>query len=204
MNTTQASRRILVRDGDPPVSVGRVTWKDMPTVASMIRSSADWYREIVDEKDMGEHEVGEQWMVDNYRRRTFYLGYLGDDAFGTISLQTFGEFAYIGYVYLDVDFVGKGLGHVLMNFAAERAREQELAGLALIAHPEATWATRAYEKFGFEKIASSKEDVLAWQDGILEGYYEEAFELYTLPFAGSDVGLARNEKTRSLETTEVS
>ena len=53
----------------------------------------------------------------------------------------------------------------------------------MIAHPEATWATRAYLKFGFKLHAARREDVLAWNEGALQDYYEEGFQLfvYDLP-----------------------
>ena len=38
---------------------------------------------------------------------------------------------------------------------------------------------RAYQKFGFERIASNREEILQWQDGALVPHYEEGFELYS-------------------------
>ena len=166
------------------VSVRRAlhTADDMELVAGMVRSSAEWYRAIVDEKDMVEHEVGEEWARVNFQRRRFFVGELDGEPFGTISMQTFGRYCYVGYVYLDVNFVGRGLGRVLLDHVADRARRSGLQGLALIAHPEATWATRAYLKFGFDKVADNRDAVLAWQDGVLGPYYEEDFELYLFDF----------------------
>ncbi len=156
--------------------------EDMNRIADLVRSSAEWYRPIVDPDDMDEHEVPDEWAETNFRRREFYLGIADDEPVGTISLQTFGEWAYVGYVYLDVEHVGRGFGGKLLEFAAERASGRGLRGLSLIAHPEATWAKRAYLKFGFEIAESSKDDVLAWNDRCLQPYYEEGFELYLYPF----------------------
>lgn len=182
MATLEAETTTLrARDG-AALLVRRATWNDMPLVGSMVRSSAEWYRPIVDPDDMTEHDVGPEWMEANYKRRAFYLGYVEGQAFGTISMQDFSPYCYIGYVYLDTDFVGRGLGRQLLRFAADEARQQGYRGLALIAHPEATWATKAYLKFGFRKAASRKRDVLGWQDGALVPYYEERFELYVYDF----------------------
>lgn len=158
-------------------------YEDMSLVANFVRSSAEWYREIVDEKDMAEHFVDEQWAEINFRRRDFYLGKLGDEPVGTISLQYFGDFAYVGYAYLDIQHVGKGYGRDLLRFAESLSLDRGMHGLSLICHPKAVWAQRAYTKFGFKRIASAKQDILSWQDGALEPHYEEGFELYIYSFA---------------------
>jgi GNAT superfamily N-acetyltransferase len=160
---------------------------DMDLVAEFVRSSADWYRPIVDEKDMGEHAVDDEWARTNFERRDFYIGRASGKPIGTISLQYFGKYAYLGYIYLDVAYVGNGYGQKLMKYAESVARRKGMRGMSLIAHPEATWAKRAYLKYGFEIIASDKPDVLAWQEGALQPYYEEGFELYLYDFA-RDVG----------------
>jgi GNAT superfamily N-acetyltransferase len=157
--------------------------EDMPTIAQLVRSSADWYRPFVDEKDMSEHDVDETWQAKNYERRNFYVGSLGSKAIGTISTQMLGSYAYLGYIYLDVNHVGRGHGGALMRFAEAKVRQSSANGMALIAHPDAIWAKKAYLKFGFKIAATEKEDVLAWQDGALTGYYEEGFQLYTYDFA---------------------
>ncbi len=160
------------------LSIARANWDDMPTVASFIRSSKEWYRPIIDEKDMAEHEVGHDWMEKNFKKREFYLGSAGDTPVGTISLQNVGGFTYLGYIYLDVAHVGKRYGHQLVEFAKKKSRESDRKGMFLIAHPKASWSVKAYLKMGFKMIASKKEDVLAWNNGALVPYYEEGFELY--------------------------
>lgn len=54
--------------------------------------------------------------------------------------------------------------------------------MVLIAHPQAAWATKAYVKYGFKKIASNKREVISWKEGALQSYYEEGFELYEYSF----------------------
>ncbi|MEZ6188518.1 MAG: GNAT family N-acetyltransferase [Planctomycetota bacterium] len=171
--TTTAAETLEIR----PAS-----WEDMETVANFIRSTADWYRPFLEEEDMVEHDVPPEWKAKNFARRAFYLGVVDDQPVGTISLQDFGDYAYVGYVYLDADHVGNGYGRQLLDFAAGLASRKGKEGLALIAHPEATWATKAYEKFGFEKESDEKQEILEWNDGALEGYYEEGFELYLYRF----------------------
>lgn len=161
-------------------------WEDMETIANFLRSTADWYRPIVDDKDMSEHEVDNQWAEKNFERRDFYLGVVDGEAIGTVSLQYFGKYAYIGYIYLDAQQVGNGYGQQLMRFAESMAKQKGMDGIVLLAHPEATWAKRAYLKYGFEIIASDKIDVLTWQSGVLKPYYEEDFELYQYDFAPGD------------------
>jgi len=160
------------------LSIRPARWDDMEAVADFIRSTADWYRPFVSEKDMIEHEVPPEWKAKNFDRRDFYVGEADDQQVGTISLQYFGDYAYVGYVYLDEAFVGRGFGQQLLRYALDKARKKGMKGVALIAHPKATWATKAYVKFGFEKVASDREQVRSWNGGALASYYEEGFELY--------------------------
>lgn len=152
---------------------------DMDTVAGFIRSSADWYRPILDASDMDQHDVDDEWAETNFKKREFYLGMVGDEAVGTISIQHLADYMYLGYIYLNVEHVGHGYGRRLIEFAHQSAIARHVDGMALIAHPEARWATRAYEKYGFELAATERHDVLGWQDGALKPYYEEGFQLYT-------------------------
>lgn len=167
----------------PRLDIRPARFSDMGQVAEFVRSSAEWYRPFVDQKDMSEHDVGEKWAEDNYGRRSFYIGEADGVPVGTISLQYFGRYAYVGYIYLDVAHVGKGYGQQLMGFAELVARKLGMVGMALIAHPRAKWAKSAYLKYGFEICETDKRRVLAWQGGVLEPYYEEGFELYVLTFA---------------------
>jgi GNAT superfamily N-acetyltransferase len=166
---------------------------DMTMIANFVRSSAEWYRPIVAEKDMGQHSVDETWADENFDKRDFYIGYADGKAVGTISLQFFEDHAYLGYIYLDVEHVGNGYGQKLMRFAERKSIELGMTGMALIAHPEATWAKRAYLKFGFDIIATDKSEVLSWKDGALVPYYEEGFHLYVFSLTKSVSSSARRE-----------
>jgi len=149
-----------------------VEYKDMGTVANIIRSSAKWYKDFVEPEDMSEHEVGEKWIAKNYNQRDFYLGKSAEEnkSVGTVSLQFFGDVVYLGYVYLITDYVGKRYGRQFLEFARKKSQENGAKEMILIAHPEATWATRAYEKFGFKKYISSKEKILSYKNGLLKPY----------------------------------
>lgn len=152
--------------------------EDMAMIAGFVRSSSEWYRPFVTEKDMREHDVGEAWAEDNFRRREFYVGEHRSQGVGTISLQHFGRHTYLGYIYLDVRHVGQGFGQRLMRFAERVSRARGMKTMNLIAHPQADWAKRAYLKYGFEIIETDRDAILSWNDGALHGYYEEGFELY--------------------------
>lgn len=160
------------------LSIRRARREDMALIAEFVRSSAGWYRPFVDEKDMREHDVDDAWADENFRRRDFYIGEYRNRGVGTVSVQYFGEHVYLGYIYLDVKHVGQGFGQRLMRFAERLSRARRMASMNLIAHPQAVWAKRAYLKYGFKIIATQRQDVLAWNRGALQGYYEEGFELY--------------------------
>lgn len=154
-------------------------WNDMEDVVEIIRSSASWYEDIVEPEDMGDHLVDEAWARRNFPRRDFYVARLGDEAIGTITLQDVrDDHVYLGYVFLHEDRVGNGFGRDLLDFARDETRRRGRRSMVLIAHPDATWACRAYAKYGFEVVARNRDEMLAWQDGWLEPYLEEGFELY--------------------------
>lgn len=166
----------------PPLSIRPARREDMPMIAGFVRSSAEWYEPFLDEKDLAEHFVDESWEEENYERRDFYVGYAGEEAVGTISLQYFGRHAYLGYIYLDASQTGRGYGQTLIKFAEKLARKMGMVDMILIAHPQATWAKRAYLKYGFEIIEKDRERILAWEGGVMKPYYEEGFELYRFTF----------------------
>lgn len=152
---------------------------EMSIAARMIRSSADMYAEFVSEDDLSEHYVDESWEEENFLKRDFYLGYNEEGkAVGTISLQYFEGYTYVGYLYLDTRFTGRGYGKEFLNFACKQAKKHGRKGLCLIAHPEADWAVKAYERYGFFCKETEQDKVLAWNNGVMQDYFEEGFHLY--------------------------
>lgn len=164
------------------ITIKKANWDDMNHVAKIIKSSADWYKSFVHEKDMAEHDVDEGWKKKNFLKRNFFLCYKNGNPIGTVSTQEIDNYTYLGYVYLDTKHVGKGYGHKLMTFAKNWSKSLNKKGMILIAHPKANWAVKAYEKFGFRCIAETKKDVLTWKKGSLLPYYEEGFQLYEFKF----------------------
>ena len=151
---------------------------EMVIAANIIRSSADWYRPFLEEKDMAQHDVDETWGEMEFDRRKFYIGRTEGAPVGIVSTQSVGDMVYVGYIYVYDHQTGKGFGPQLLNHARDLAVREGKRGMVLIAHPEATWATRAYVRFGFECIATTRDQVLEWRGGWLKPYYEEGFELY--------------------------
>ncbi|MCA9468981.1 MAG: GNAT family N-acetyltransferase [Nitrospira sp.] len=155
---------------------------DMRIAASILRSSAEWYRPFLHEKDMSQHDVDESWGDFEFNRRQFFIGCAEGKPVGVVSTQSAHDMIYIGYLYVFAHEVGKGYGQQLLNHARDQGWEQGKRGLVLIAHPQASWAIRAYQRFGFELIAKEREDVLSWRKGWMEPYYEEGFHLYQYLF----------------------
>ena len=116
---------------------------DMNDISDMIRSSRNWYREFIDPDDMSEHDPDEAWEEKNYELRDFYLGKVGDEPVGTVSLQYTGDYAYVGYLYLYTSHVGNGYGGDLLDFAARTAAREGRKAIVLLCHPEAVWAVKA-------------------------------------------------------------
>lgn len=168
---------------NPKDQVGRLSVtpakrSDAKMVAEIVRSSASWYAPILEPEDMREHAVDELWALRNFGIRDFYVGRDEGKPVGILSMQYTGDYAYMGYLYLYENVVGKGYGQEFQRFAAYEARRRGKTAMMLIAHPEAKWAMRAYKKFGFRVIARERDDVLAWNDGWLKPYYEEGFVLH--------------------------
>lgn len=161
-----------------PFVLRRARLDDLKAVVEILRSSASWYEPFVDPSDLDQHHVTMDWAVENFEKRDFFVGELDGSVVGVVTLQDAGDFSYLGYVYLHADYTGHGLGRRLLDFAQRRSRAARKRGMVLIAHPQATWATRAYERYGFDRIAEREERVLAWNDGWLQPYYEKGFHLY--------------------------
>tara|TARA_R110002110_G_scaffold415856_3_gene658430 strand:- start:10654 stop:11166 length:513 start_codon:yes stop_codon:yes gene_type:complete len=161
------------------VLMTKATYEDMHNVAQIIRSSAKWYEKFVEPQDLGEHYVDDVWKKKNYKKREFYLcHHESGEKIGTLSLEHFKNFSYLGYVYLDLDYVGHGYGQYILKYAKELTKSNGKSRMILMAHPEAKWAIKAYKKFGFKKIYEKKEEVCSFENNVLASYYEEGFHLY--------------------------
>lgn len=127
---------------------------------------------------MDQHDVSSSWFRQNFDKREFWSLERQGEVVGVLTVQDAGDALYLGYVYLHVDHVGEGLGRLLLEHAQRLGWRRRKRSLVLLVHPEAQWAVRAYEKFGFEQALTDKSDVLAWNDGWLRPYYEAGFHLY--------------------------
>lgn len=58
--------------------------------------------------------------------------------------------AYIGFLFVDSNYRGKGVNKLLLNHLFEWARNNELPDVHLTVYPENKPAVRAYEKAGFK------------------------------------------------------
>jgi len=150
----------------------------MDRIADILRSSASWYAPIIDPRDIDQHDVGPDWAEKNFAMREFFAVVDAGQVIGCLSFQDTGSHLYLGYVYLHADHTGQGHGGRMLRFAADTARARGKEGMVLLAHPKADWAVRAYERFGFERVATTDARVLAWNDGWLEPYHERGFHLF--------------------------
>lgn len=170
----------------PRTTLRPATLADADAIVDILCSSADWYEPIIDPGDLDQHCVSRSWYTKNFERRRFFALELNKETVGTLTLQDAGPVLYLGYVYLHVDHVGQGLGRRLLDFARQEARRLGKRGLVLLAHPEAEWAVKAYLRYGFELLHSDREQVLEWNDGWMEPYYEEGFSLFFYDLGAGD------------------
>jgi len=165
----------------PRTRIRKTVESDGDAIADILRSSADWYESFVDEDDMDQHAVADTWFAENFEEREFWTLERGGEVAGVLTIQDAGRDLYLGYVYVHVDHVGAGLGRKLLEHARRLGWQRGKENLVLLVHPEANWAIRAYEKFGFEPHLTTDEDVLAWNGGWLTDYHESGFHLYRFP-----------------------
>lgn len=64
--------------------------------------------------------------------------------------------AWIGYIWVSPDFIGKGVGKELFLHAADLARQRGAQSLQLEAEP---YAVGFYEKMGMQKIGEHRYDL---------------------------------------------
>lgn len=179
MTYEQGGTAVLERPDTGTLSIEEAARSDASAVADIISSSATWYEDFVDPDDMDQHRVDDAWVRENFLEREFFVGRIDDELAGTISLQEVGDdHLYLGYVYLHADHTGNGFGRELLDFARSELERRGRRAMVLIAHPEADWAIKAYDRYGFERLASERDQILSWQDGWLEPYFEEGFHLF--------------------------
>ncbi len=152
---------------------------DLPAVVEIVSSTAAWYAPFVEPEDLAsQHDVDLAWAEENYAKREFWSATVDGEVIGVLTLQDAGDWLYLGYVYVHRDWVGRRIGRTLLDHAQQLAEARDKQGMVLIAHPEATWAVKAYEKYGFERVATSDTAVCAWNDGWLVPYHEAGFHLW--------------------------
>lgn len=151
---------------------------DLPAVVEILRSTVEWYRPFVDPDDLDQHDVDLAWARENFDRREFWSATLDGEVVGVLTLQDAGDVLYLGYVYVHEDHVGKRIGRRLLDHAAAQAVARGKRGMVLLSHPEATWAVRAYTKYGFTCIADDDAAVCAWNRGWMKPYHEQGFHLF--------------------------
>ena len=61
------------------------------------------------------------------------------------------EYAYLGFMYTDPNYRGKGVNYKVLNVLKEWAKKQGLDELRLTVYDENIPAIKAYEKAGFQK-----------------------------------------------------
>jgi GNAT superfamily N-acetyltransferase len=177
MNTALQQPKAAACKHNLTISPARL--EHMTDVVDIISSSAKWYEGFVDPKDMTEHHVDAEWARENFTKRDFYVARVDDQIVGTITLQEVNDaYIHLEYEYQQTEHVGQGYGGMKLDWAAKEARRRGKKALVLIAHPEADWAIRAYEKFGFKRVFTDKKDILNWCDGWMKPYYEEGFHFY--------------------------
>ena len=161
------------------VSLRRTVEDDLDSVVEILRSTVDWYEPFTDPEDLDtQHQVDLTWARQNMRKREFWSAVIDGEVVGVLTLQDAGDYLYLGYVYVHRDHVGKRIGRRLLEHASSEVVRRDKDGMVLIAHPDAEWAIKAYQKYGFECIAATDDEVCAWNDGWLEDYHEVGFHLW--------------------------
>ena len=152
----------------------RASLELMDEVRECINSNYDLYKDIVEEKDLSEHMVSQEWAERNFKIREFYLARKDGKYVGATSYQNLNDkLAYVGYFYIKRQHQGKGLGSAMMNFVQMRTLKDDLDQLYLFAQPDAHWAGAFYHKLGFKIASSDKEQILDIENGVFEPFYEE-------------------------------
>ncbi len=62
------------------------------------------------------------------------------------------EFAYLGFMYLDPDYRGKGINQMIIRYLKQWAISRNLTEIRLDVYHENERAVKAYEKEGFKKL----------------------------------------------------
>jgi len=155
------------------LSIWRINKELMPTVAEIIRSNFDLYKDFISQKDISEYLVDQNWIERNYNLREFYLLKYQTEFFGTFSFQKLNEYAYIGYFFIKNGYHRRGFGSFILKYIEIKARTENLNKIILLVHPEAYFAVNFYKKHNFGIIETNKKRILEFENGLLKDFYEE-------------------------------
>jgi ribosomal protein S18 acetylase RimI-like enzyme len=145
----------------------------MDEVRECINSNYELYKEIVDPVDLSEHYVDKEWAKCNFKIREFFLAKIESKYVGMTSYQKIGNFAYIGYFYVKKGYQRIKVGAVMMRYMEFRTMRDKIDDLRLFCNPKSEWALRFYENQGFSILSTSKDEILAIENGIMRPFYEQ-------------------------------
>ncbi|MHA1745334.1 MAG: GNAT family N-acetyltransferase [Promethearchaeota archaeon] len=153
-------------------SIIRASQKLMPEVVKILNSTYFLFKDLfTDPADLQEHHVDEAWIAQNFPIREFFLARVDGEYVGFISYQNLKSYAYIGYLYIRKGFFRRGFGRNLMHFVEMRAKLDKLPEIWLFVHNKAEWARQAYNRMGFEVMATTAEEIFVIDEKLKE-YYE--------------------------------
>ncbi len=97
---------------------------------------------------------------------------------GTIEIDD--DRVYLLALYLMKEHQKKGLGRVIVDKMIRSYQLDNRKEIVLLAHKDATWACRFYEKNGFKLVSRDEKEIKRYSNGIMEKHYIRNSVLYSL------------------------
>lgn len=164
------------------------TDKDIKDLARIMRSNIEIYHPIMPGAFQKYATYFEEYGVPNtYDVEMIELDGSTIGFIGTIKITD--DSIYLLALYLMREYQNKGIGKKIIDdlihsYSAENRKE-----IVLLAHKNATWACKFYEKNGFELISMDEGDIKNYSDRILEKHYIRNSVLYSYKLSKKEANL---------------
>lgn len=95
-----------------------------------------------------------------------------NDEIGFVGTKKLNEhIVYLVACYIHSDFQNKGLGSLGIKYLKNSLKELHTKEIVLLVHKKAVWAQQFYLKNGFVIVSYDKDQILSYDNGIMENDY---------------------------------
>lgn len=160
------------------IKIYSATNENINDLAAIMRSNVELYDRIMPgafqryATFFEEYGLPKTYDVEMIEYEGEIVGFLG-----TIEINN--DVVYLLALYFMREHQNKGIGKIVMEHKFHSYKIENRKEIVLLAHQEATWACKFYEKNGFKLISNEEDRIKSYSNKIMENHYIKNSVLYS-------------------------